>query len=101
MSADSSGTRSPWTDAAVSLRRSPLPGDTRADVCIVGAGMAGMTCAYTLAKRGMRVVVVDDGPIGGGETGRTTAHLANAVDDRYSRMHGNDAARIAAESHTA
>jgi glycine/D-amino acid oxidase-like deaminating enzyme/nitrite reductase/ring-hydroxylating ferredoxin subunit len=81
-----------------------LTGNVDADVCIVGAGIAGMTTAYLLAREGKSVVVLDDGPIGGGETGRTTAHLSNALDDRYfeiERLHGADGARLAAESHTA
>jgi glycine/D-amino acid oxidase-like deaminating enzyme/nitrite reductase/ring-hydroxylating ferredoxin subunit len=75
-----------------------------ADVCIVGAGIAGMSTAYLLAREGKSVVVLDDGPIGGGMTGRTTAHLVNALDDRYfelERLHGEAGARLAAESHTA
>src|SRR6185503_11061955 len=43
-----------------------------------------------------------DGPIGGGETGRTTAHLSWALDDYYveiEKVHGPDGARVAAESH--
>jgi glycine/D-amino acid oxidase-like deaminating enzyme/nitrite reductase/ring-hydroxylating ferredoxin subunit len=68
----------------------------------VGAGMAGLMSAYLLARAGRRVVVLDDGPIGGGETGRTTAHLSDALDDRYTeleRLHGHDGARLAAHSH--
>jgi glycine/D-amino acid oxidase-like deaminating enzyme/nitrite reductase/ring-hydroxylating ferredoxin subunit len=75
-----------------------------AEVCIVGAGIAGMSTAYLLAREGKSVVVLDDGSIGGGMTGRTTAHLVNALDDRYfelERLHGEDGARLAAESHTA
>ena len=52
---------------------------------------------------GARVVVLDHGEVGGGETGRTSAHLSNALDDRYHRlaqMHGADRARLAASSHT-
>jgi glycine/D-amino acid oxidase-like deaminating enzyme/nitrite reductase/ring-hydroxylating ferredoxin subunit len=44
------------------------------------------------------------GFIGSGETGRTTAHLSNVIDDRYTeieRLHGERGARLAAESHTA
>jgi glycine/D-amino acid oxidase-like deaminating enzyme/nitrite reductase/ring-hydroxylating ferredoxin subunit len=73
-------------------------------VCIIGAGIAGMSTAYLLARAGLSVVVLDDGPIGGGETGRTTAHLSNALDDRYSeleRLFGARGAQLAAESHTA
>ncbi|HYE52136.1 MAG TPA: FAD-dependent oxidoreductase [Azospirillaceae bacterium] len=75
-----------------------------ADVVVVGAGIAGMTTAYLLAREGREVLVVDMGPAGRGQTGRTTAHLSNAFDDRYyelERMRGADAARLAADSHTA
>jgi hypothetical protein len=44
------------------------------------------------------------GRLRGGETSRTTAHLVNALDDRYfelERMHGEKGARVAAESHSA
>ncbi|MGZ8938855.1 MAG: FAD-dependent oxidoreductase, partial [Limisphaerales bacterium] len=57
--------------------------DVTVDVCVVGAGISGLTTAYLLAREGRKVAVLDDGPIGGGETGRTTAHIANALDDRY------------------
>lgn len=82
----------------------PLREDIECDVCIVGAGIAGMTTAYLLSRAGKRAVVLDDGPVGGGETGRTTAHLAFALDDFYSeieKMHGAEGARIAAASHMA
>ena len=82
----------------------PLDGDITTDVCVVGAGIAGLTTAYLLAKEGRRVTVLDDGPTGGGETGRTTAHLASALDDRYynlERLHGEDGTRLAASSHAA
>jgi glycine/D-amino acid oxidase-like deaminating enzyme len=75
-----------------------------ADVCIVGAGIVGLTCAYTLAKQGKSVIVVDQGAIAGGQTARTTAHLTWALDDRYynlEKFFGEDGARLAAESHCA
>src|SRR3954453_21762425 len=84
--------------------RTALGEDGAADVCGVGAGIAGMTTAYLLAREGKSVVVLDDGPIAGGQTQRTTAHLSNALDDRYfevERLHGTRGARLAAESHTA
>jgi glycine/D-amino acid oxidase-like deaminating enzyme/nitrite reductase/ring-hydroxylating ferredoxin subunit len=80
----------------------PLTQDLRSNVCVVGAGIAGMTTAYLLARAGRAVVLIDDGPIGGGETSRTTAHLTSALDDRYyniAKMHGEEGARLAAESH--
>src|SRR5256885_1817594 len=82
----------------------PLRQNTTADVCIVGAGIAGLTTAYLLAQQGLSVVVLDDGPILSGETERTTAHLVSALDDRFfelEKMHGKEGARLAAQSHSA
>lgn len=96
--------RSVWMDTAEVPLESSLAERISADVCIVGAGIAGMSTAYLLAREGKSVVVLDDGSIGGGMTGRTTAHLVNALDDRYfelERLHGEEGARLAAESHTA
>src|SRR4051812_15621767 len=82
----------------------PLGTSTTTEVCVVGAGIAGLSTAYLLAKAGKSVVVLDDGPIGGGETGRTTAHLANAMDDRIfvlEKLYGEEKTRYIVESHTA
>src|SRR3569832_993591 len=81
-----------------------LGGNARADVCAIGAGIAGLSTAYMLTKAGKKVIVVDDGPIGGGESGRTTAHLTNAMDDRIyvlEHIHGEEGARKIVESHGA
>jgi glycine/D-amino acid oxidase-like deaminating enzyme/nitrite reductase/ring-hydroxylating ferredoxin subunit len=104
MDNNSGGTESIWMATAEMPALSPLAEHTRADVCIVGAGIAGMTTAYLLAREGKSVVVLDDGAIGGGMTARTTAHLSCAIDDRYfelERLHGQKGARLAADSHRA
>lgn len=105
MSSDSAGqTISVWMATAEVPKQSALAGDQDCDVCIVGAGISGMTTAYLLTREGQRVIVLDDGPIGGGMTERTTAHLVTALDDRYyelERLHGERGARLAAESHGA
>ncbi|MGI9090117.1 MAG: FAD-dependent oxidoreductase [Gemmatimonadaceae bacterium] len=104
MHSDSGATESIWMDTADTPDFPPLKADTRANVCVVGAGIAGMTTAYLLARAGKAVVVIDDGRIGGGETGRTTAHLSNALDDRYyeiMKLFGDQGSHYAAESHTA
>ncbi len=104
MHSDSGATESIWMDTASTPQFPPLADDARANVCIVGAGIAGLTTAYLLTRAGKAVVVIDDGRIGGGETGRTTAHISNALDDRYfeiAKLFGDDGARKAAESHTA
>ncbi len=104
MRSDSGYTTSVWMNTAEMPDLPAVTHDMRTRVCIIGAGIAGMTTAYLLARAGRAVVVIDDGPIGGGETGRTTAHLTAALDDRYSqiqKLHGQEGARLAAESHTA
>ena len=93
-----------WMGTAQVPRFAPLPGDTRADVCIVGAGIAGLTTAYTLAGVGHDVVVLDQRGLDGGQTARTTGHLCSALDDRYyelEKLFGEDGAREAARSHAA
>src|SRR5437762_11831358 len=96
-------TTSVWMDTA-GLSRPALETSTTTDVCVVGAGISGLMSAYLLAAEGRSVVVLDDGQIAGGETSRTTAHLASALDDRYfdlEKLHGEKGARLAADSHTA
>jgi glycine/D-amino acid oxidase-like deaminating enzyme len=104
MHLDSGATRSLWIDGIELPPTTPLTRNISTDVCIVGAGIAGLTTAYLLSREGVKVLVIDDGPLCGGETGRTTAHLANEIDDSYQEiesLHGRDGARLAAESHTA
>src|SRR5919199_668692 len=100
MKSDSGRTTSLWMETVDMPRFPKLGQDATCDVCVVGAGIVGMTTAYLLAREGKQVVVLDDGEVGGGETGRTTAHLAPALDDRYyeiERMHGEDGSRRAAD----
>jgi glycine/D-amino acid oxidase-like deaminating enzyme/nitrite reductase/ring-hydroxylating ferredoxin subunit len=104
METDSGQTTSVWMATEDVPSAEPLGRDTEAGVCVVGAGIAGLTVGYLLAREGRNVLVLDDGPVAGGETSRTTAHLVNALDDRYyelERLHGEQGARLAAESHTA
>lgn len=94
-----------WTNSLQQHRGRPVDGDLTCDVCVVGAGIAGLTTAYLLAQAGREVMIVDanDSP-GGGETRFTTAHLATALDDRYydlERVRGAEAAKLAHQSHAA
>ncbi len=103
--AHSGKTHSVWMDTEHAPQFSGLEENISGfDVCIVGAGIAGLTTAFLLTKEGKRVVVLDDGPVTGGETERTTAHLSNVIDDRFyvlEEIHGIEQAKLAAESHGA
>ncbi|KFY31534.1 hypothetical protein V493_01017, partial [Pseudogymnoascus sp. VKM F-4281 (FW-2241)] len=73
------------------------------DVCIIGAGIAGISTAYELVTRGLEVVLIEAREVLSGETGRTSGHLSNALDDGYlkiAKKHGVEGAKIAADSHT-
>ena len=46
-----------------------------ADVCIIGAGITGLSTAYYLAKNGLKVMVIDKSEIGEKTSGHTTAKI--------------------------
>jgi glycine/D-amino acid oxidase-like deaminating enzyme/nitrite reductase/ring-hydroxylating ferredoxin subunit len=104
MEPTSGTTTSVWIATGSTPREEPLNKDTSAHVVVVGAGIAGLTTAYLLGRSGKEVIVLDDGPIGGGMTARTTAHLTCALDDRFyelERLFGEEGSRLAAQSHAA
>lgn len=104
MTKNTSGkSRSLWMEVSLPAFQT-LDKDLNADICIVGAGIVGLTCAYTLAKQGKSVVVVEQGKVAGGQTSRTTGHLTWVLDDRYYNLEtffGTAGAKTAAESHSA
>jgi len=92
-----------FTGIAEPLRFNKLTENISADIVIVGGGIAGISTAYILSQKGKSVVVIEDGFIGSGETGHTTAHITHALDDRYfnlEKLFGKDGAAVAATSHT-
>lgn len=98
------GSVSLWMDTAATRDLPLLPASCTTQVCVVGAGIAGLTTAYRLARSGRDVLVVDERGLPGGQTARTTGHLCSALDDRYfelEKLHGEDGARLAARSHAA
>ena len=46
-----------------------------ADVCVIGAGLTGLSTAYYLAKEGKKVIVLDKAGIGEKASGHTTAKI--------------------------
>ncbi|MFJ1705091.1 NAD(P)/FAD-dependent oxidoreductase [Kitasatospora sp. NPDC088346] len=45
------------------------------DVVVIGAGVVGAACAYYATRAGLRVAVVDRGPVAGGTTGAGEGNL--------------------------
>ena len=94
-----------WFDDVTGMKTYPQPeAGLSANVCVIGAGISGLTAAYLLLKAGKSVVVLDERGVAAGETGRTSAHLTSANDDYFAeieKMHGKDGARVAYESHDA
>ncbi|MCB5166160.1 FAD-binding oxidoreductase [Streptomyces bambusae] len=76
--------------------REPLPGDTTADVCIVGGGYTGLWTAYYLKQAApfLRVTVLEQKFCGYGASGRNGGWLYNGIAgrNRYAKLHGHDAA---------
>lgn len=54
-----------------------LDKDISTDVCIIGAGIFGLTCGYYLSKAGLKVTVVDKSDVARKTTGHTTAKITS------------------------
>lgn len=93
-----------WMDTKISPDAGELKGDARCDVAVVGSGIAGLSTAYELCKRGRSVIVIDRKNICSGMTARTSAHLAPLCDDlmsEFKKLRGGDIARLFYESQAA
>ena len=101
----SNQTQSVWSAEAERAQGHPrLAGEVRVDVAVIGGGITGVTTAYLLKRAGKKVAIIEARRIGQGETGRTTAHLTVAMDQRYRSImskFGNAGARAVFDSQRA
>src|SRR6266581_8255619 len=58
---------------------------TSFDLIIVGAGIVGAACAAACARAGLKVLVVDRGPVGGGTTAAGMGHIV-VMDDSEAQF---------------
>ena len=67
-----------WLDSvSKNISFSSLPENKKAQVCIIGAGIFGLTCAYYLTKLGYHVIVLEKDNIGEKATGHTTGKITS------------------------
>ncbi|WP_139651622.1 FAD-dependent oxidoreductase [Raoultibacter phocaeensis] len=77
-----------WTESVQdrTIAYPRLEGDTRVQVLIVGGGLAGILCARLLTDAGLECLVVEQGRIGRGATGLTTAKVTLQHGLEYADM---------------
>ncbi|HEY3347758.1 MAG TPA: FAD-binding oxidoreductase, partial [Nitrospirota bacterium] len=93
--------RSLWIATSHETNYPRLTGRLKVDVCIIGAGIAGLTAAYLLREGGFSVAVLDSKRILTGVTGHTTAKITLAHGLIYRHLIsklGQDRARLYAEA---
>ncbi|MFI6009555.1 FAD-dependent oxidoreductase [Streptomyces sp. NPDC051243] len=94
-----------WLETAPPGEPMPPPaGDLTVDVAVVGGGIAGLSTAWELVRRGREVAVLEAGRLASGVTGHTTAKLTalhTLVYDHLRRTRGPAGARLYARSQSA
>jgi glycine/D-amino acid oxidase-like deaminating enzyme len=73
------GTDATWYEATA-VREAvhpPLGGRIEADVCVIGGGLAGITSALELARRGKRVVLLEADRLAWGASGRNGGFVSS------------------------
>ena len=62
-----------WAATTPEMKLPALEKNVSADVCIAGAGIAGLTIGYLLVLEGKSVIVLEKNSVGQGETINTSA----------------------------
>ncbi len=92
-----------WEDTAQRVRFAPLKENKNADVLVVGGGIAGILCTYTLRNAGVDCMLVEAGDIGGGITKNTTAKITlghGLIYDKMIKRFGEKGTRLYVEAQT-
>lgn len=69
------------TSATPAPTRDALQDQVETDVCVIGAGFTGLSCALSLVEQGFRVRVLEAAKVGFGASGRNGGQIVNS----YSR----------------
>jgi len=93
-----------WIQTVQLPQFEPLQSDLKTGVLIVGGGIAGLLCAYQLARAGVDYALVEADRIGGGITKNTTAKITSQhglIYDKLIREFGVERARLYLEANQA
>lgn len=92
-----------WNMTTEKTKYPRLEQSLETDVLIIGSGITGITCAYCLAQKGAKPVVIEAGDLCDGTTGNTTGKLTIQHDIIYSNIlkkYGGYYAKLYAKSQT-
>ena len=81
-----------WFETAKTDGFSPLKGNAKTDVLIIGGGIAGLLCAYFLQNAGVDYILTEADKIGGGITKNTTAKITSQHGLLYHKLFKNSGA---------
>ena len=86
------GDEGAWTGTSYGLRSErpdpfpPLEGEARADLCVVGGGITGLTAALEAAEAGMSVVLLEAQRVGWGASGRNGGQVGTGFNWSQRRL---------------
>ncbi len=77
-----------WYDATLGLRQDfpTLEGKASADVCVIGGGLAGLTTALELARKGKSVVLLEANRIACGASGRNGGFVSSGFAESFDNI---------------
>ncbi len=85
-----------WTKTSKLPAFSPLAQSVRAEVAVIGGGIAGILTAFFLKRAGIDVIVLEGNRVGSGQTAGTTAKITishNLIYEKLFREAGEEKAR--------
>jgi glycine/D-amino acid oxidase-like deaminating enzyme len=85
--------------ATADLQRPTLKGRLEVDACVVGGGLAGLSTALELARRGRRVCVVEAERVAFGASGRNGGFVSPGYSQGYAQIEGAVGADTARSLH--
>jgi glycine/D-amino acid oxidase-like deaminating enzyme/nitrite reductase/ring-hydroxylating ferredoxin subunit len=83
-----------WMKSTEAPAYPELTGDVTVDVAVIGAGIAGLSTAWELARQGRRVALVDAAGIASGVSGHTTAKVSSL----HGAVYGHLASRLGTDT---